>query len=341
MKSDNRMRAALPDMKQGTQVRLHRLPSAHKSSTLADDALVGLRATPKSLPPKYFYDEYGSALFEQICATPEYYPTRTEEALLVRHAHSIIEAAQPRVLIELGSGSSRKTCHLFSACADLGLRVWYQPLDVCEEVLRGAAQQLVTRYPWLFIDALIGDYAVDLSAIPILEGPRLFIFLGSTIGNLTESEALVFLRKLREVMQPSDHLLLGLDRVKEKARLDAAYNDAAGLTAAFNLNVLKVLNECLDSNFDIQAFRHAAWFDEAKSQIEMHLISRRTQSVVLPRIQLDIELAEGESIMTEISRKFTPESMRHLLHAAGFVCERHDEPDDGAFSLVLARRTAG
>ena len=313
-----------------------RLPGAWRPSTLAADALMGLSQAQKQLPPKYFYDAHGSALFERICATPEYYPTRTESALLAAHAFSILEEIRPRTLVELGSGSSQKTCHLFEACERLKLPVRYQPFDVCAEALRLAAARLGASYPWLVIEALIGDYSVDLGALPGSEGPRLFLFLGGTLGNLMHIEAVGFLKTLCAAMGPEDFLLLGFDRVKDVSVLQAAYNDAQGYTAAFNMNVLKVLNEHLQAHFDSEDFVHRAWFNEEQSQIEMHLVAVRAHRVAMARIDLEVEFAQGESILTEISRKFTPQSMRKLLEAAGFRWYRHDESEDAYFSLVLA-----
>lgn len=320
----------------GSHARFVRLPGAWRPSALAADALLGLTQIQKQLPPKYFYDARGSVLFEGICATPEYYPTRTESGLLANHALAIMKETGPRAIVELGSGSSEKTCHFFSAAEQLGLRPRYQPLDVCAEALRFAAARLCGRYPWLSIEALIGDYSVDLDALPMAHSPRLFLFLGGTLGNLSEPEALAFLQALRAAMQAPDFLLLGFDRVKDEAILNAAYNDAAGYTAAFNFNVLDVLNEHLQANFDRDSFSHKAWFNVEQSQIEMHLVAKRAHAVHLAQIQLGIEFAAGESILTEISRKFTPERMRDLLARAGFKESRHYEPENGYFSLVLA-----
>ncbi|MHB8253245.1 MAG: L-histidine N(alpha)-methyltransferase [Acidiferrobacter sp.] len=317
-------------------VRFVRLPGAWRPSALATDALAGLSHSQKHLPPKYFYDAHGSLLFEGICATPEYYPTRTESALLAANAQSILEETRPGTLVELGSGSSQKTCHLFDACEQLGLAVRYQPLDVCAEALDLAAARLRARYPWLTIEALIGDYSVDLAEIPYSEAPRLFLFLGGTLGNLAHREALRFLKALHGTMRRDDFLLLGFDRVKDSGILNAAYNDAEGYTAAFNLNVLKVMNDHLDANFDRDAFSHQASFNEARGQIEMRLVAERAHCVTMPRIDLEVEFAHGESILTEISRKFSPMGMRELLEAAGFRWCRHDEPENGYFSLVLA-----
>lgn len=320
----------------GARVSFTRLPVAHAGADLAQDALTGLSVRPKSLPPKYFYDAEGSTLFERICATPEYYPTRTEEGLLAHRSQDIIERARPRAIVELGSGSSQKTRWLFDACEALDRPVVYQPLDVCSEALRRAARHLADRYPWLRIDALIGDYGADLAAIPPAQGPRLFVFLGGTLGNFTDQEAASFLSRLRKGMRQDDSLLVGFDRVKDRAVLDAAYNDAAGFTAAFNLNVLKVLNRDLDADFRPDSFRHEAFFCCDQKRIEMHLVATRMQQAHLRRIGLTVDFAAGESILTEISRKFTRDDIDGLLEAAGFATVRHDEAQNGYYSLVLA-----
>ena len=317
-------------------IPLVRLPGSARASGLDGDARRGLSQTPKRLPPKYFYDARGSLLFERICETPEYYPTRTESALLERHACGILDQVAPGTLVEIGSGSSLKTNHFFVACERAGRHVRYQPFDVCDEALRAAAARLKPRYPWLDMELLVGAYAVDLPALPRSPGPRLFLFLGGTIGNLNHDEALTFLATLRAAMHPEDHLLLGFDRVKDKRVLDAAYNDARGYTAQFNMNVLKVLNTQLDADFDERQFRHVAFFNEDEGQIEMHLKARGAHSVTLARIGLVASFARDETILTEISRKFTPAGMRALLEAAGFRWCRHEESDNGYFSLALA-----
>ncbi len=320
-------------------VTLYTLAGERPASTIQADAYSGLSASPKYLPPKYFYDACGSDLFERICQTPEYYPSRVEEALLAQRAMDIIDQVQPSTIIELGSGSSRKTAHLFAACERLGCYSRYVPLDVCREMLLYAAQQLSRRYPWMEIEALIGDYNLGLSHLPASLSPRLFLFLGGTIGNFTESEAFDFLKNVRAAMREDDRFLLGADRVKDSAVLNAAYNDAQGYTAAFNLNILRVLNRALNAEFNLNRFTHAAWYNEAESRIEMHLHSQINQSVKLKALDLKIKFKKGESILTEISRKFTPEGLTVCLRQAGFAVERHYEAENNYFSLVLARPT--
>ena len=309
---------------------------ARKVPTLHDDVRDGLLSKPRSLPAKYFYDDRGSKLFDQICDTQEYYPTRTEDALLHDCASTIVSKLKPQHVIELGSGASRKTRRLFDACAELGCHVKYWPFDVCEEMLRGASEDLVGEYDWLHIKGLVGDYNAGFDHLPEFEGSSLFVFLGGTIGNFEHDQAVAFLSELRHSMRLGDMLLMGADRIKDEHILNAAYNDDAGVTADFNLNLLNILNRELGSNFEPAKFRHHAFFNEEKSQIEMHLIALEEQTISLTALNEKIAFKEGETILTEISRKFTLESLKSLLKEAGFSFNDHFEPDDEYFSLILA-----
>jgi len=211
-------------------------------NTLEQDVRQGLLKPPRSLPPKYFYDETGSRLFDQICDTPEYYPTRTESAMLDLWACEIIDRASPSHILEFGSGTSRKTRHLIDACQTMDLLCEYLPFDVCEEMLLEVRECFDTDYPWLNISPLVGDYTAGLQHLHRPKNNCMYVFLGSSIGNFTREEAQVFMREVRACMQPGDTLLLGVDRVKDPAVLHRAYNDAQGMTAQFNLNLLQVLN---------------------------------------------------------------------------------------------------
>lgn len=319
------------------RISFHRLGDVDPVASIADDVRVGLSARPKTLPPKYFYDERGSWLFEEICKTPEYYLTRTEDALLTTIADAVIEAVRPSSILELGSGSSRKTGHLLRACERQKCHARYEPFDVCTEIMLHAAERLVREHRWLSVEALIGDYLRDLQHISANGGTRLVLFLGSTIGNFDQQESMGFLRALRSVMNSDDWFLLGLDRVKDVGILNAAYNDASGLTAEFNLNVLQVINRELDGDFKLQTFAHRAVYNESLSRMEMYLDSLIPQAVDLRRLQMQAEFVEGEPILTEISCKFTPTSIDAMLAQSGFVAEQHFEPENRAFSLVLAR----
>ena len=310
---------------------------ARNVPTLIDDVEAGLLTAPRVLPPKYFYDEYGSKLFDRICETAEYYVTRTEDALLKECSAAIIDQAAPDDILELGSGTSRKTRRLLDACETLGFCPTYSPYDISEEILHETALGLVDDYDWLEVNILIGDYEGGLEHLPKSHGRRLFCFLGSTIGNFQHDKAIAFLRDIRGRMNRDDLLLLGADRVKDGKVLHAAYNDSGGLTAAFNLNLLKVLNEEVEADFDLDRFEHRALFNEDESRIEMHLVSRADQTIRIGALDAAIRVSAGESILTEISRKFTDESLTDMLRMAGFSMAAHFTPDDEYFSLILAR----
>jgi L-histidine N-alpha-methyltransferase len=289
------------------------------------------------MPPKYFYDELGSRLFDAICETPEYYPTRTEAALLKAHAATIIAEAGPAHILEFGSGTARKTRHLLDAWAETGQAIAYWPFDVCEAMLMESGRRLVQDYQRLQVNALVGDYLGGLEGLPVLEGSCLFLFLGGTIGNFTREQAERFLREVRAMMRPGDFLLLGADRVKREDVLHAAYNDSRGITAEFNLNLLRVLNRELDADFRLECFAHEARFNARASQVEMYLISSCDQTVRVEALEKTLRFGPGEEILTEISRKFTPSKLDELLSLSGFSVTRHLEPDNGYFSLLLAQ----
>jgi L-histidine N-alpha-methyltransferase len=314
-----------------------RIPAARPVADIAADAASGLAGRPRSMPPKYFYDEHGSRLFDAICETPEYYPTRTEEALLRAHAGTIIADAGPTHIVEFGSGTARKTRHLLDAWDMSPQASVYWPFDVCEAMLLESGRELVRDYGELRVNALVGDYLGGLQGLPQLREPCLFLFLGGTIGNFTSEQATAFLREVRAIMKPQDALLLGADRVKREDLLHAAYNDNQGITAQFNLNLLRVLNRELDADFSLERFEHRASFNPLASQIEMYLVSRCDQSVHVGALEETLHFSRGETILTEISRKFTPARLEDLLARAGFAVDDHLEPDNGFFSLVLAR----
>ena len=307
-----------------------------KVPSLHDDVRDGLLRKPRSLPAKYFYDDLGSQLFDRICDTHEYYPTRTEDALLQQCAGEIVRRIKPQHVVELGSGASRKTRRLFDACEAQGCHAVYWPFDVCEEMLRDASEGLVDEYDWLRINGLVGDYNAGFKHFPEFDGSSLFVFLGGTIGNFEHDRAIAFLSELRDSMRDGDMLLMGADRVKDEQVLNDAYNDADGVTADFNLNLLNILNRELDSDFDPGKFSHHAFFNTDKSQIEMHLVAREQQHVTLQAIDAEITFNKGETILTEISRKFTTDALNGLLNEAGFRFNSHFEPDDKYFSLILA-----
>jgi L-histidine N-alpha-methyltransferase len=317
------------------QVDVHLGPDA--GSTLEADVREGLLGTPKRIPPKHFYDDRGSVLFDRICETPEYYPTRTERALLQTHADELMGELRPSMLVELGSGAARKTPCLLAAAERRGLRCDYVPFDVSEGILRQSSLRLLDEFHWLRIHGVVGDYERHLDRIPRSRN-RLFVFLGGTIGNFSEELASRFLRAVASTMGDGDRLLLGTDLAKDPKFLNAAYNDDQGLTEAFNKNVLQVINRELGGDFDLASFEHLAYFREDASQIEMRLRSRRDQSVLLAKPGLKIRFEKGETILTEISRKFTRRTVEQLYLSAGMEMERWLIPANGWFGLSLARK---
>jgi L-histidine N-alpha-methyltransferase len=313
-------------------------------STLADDARHGLTRERKELPPKHFYDARGAALFDRICELPEYYPTRTERSILERVAHELIATTGASELVELGSGSAAKTRLLLDAMAAAGTLQRFVAVDVTEQVVRDGAAELVREYPGMHVHGLIGDFERHLDRLPAARGPRLVAFLGGTIGNFDPAGRRNFLRAVAGLLGDDDHLLLGTDLVKDRATLEAAYDDADGVTAEFNRNVLHVLNRELGANFDPACFHHVAVFDTDHEWIEMRLRAIEAQEVALPAIGLTVSFAAGEEMRTEISAKFTRERVAADLAAAGLsLASWHTDPDEW-FALSLStpsRRRAG
>ena len=299
------------------------------------DALDGLQGVAKSLPPVWFYDERGSHLFEEITTLPEYYPTRAERALLEQHAPAIAELSKADTLVELGAGACDKTRVLLNALQDTGLLSRYVPFDVSDEFLRNAATTLSHEYDTLDIHLVIGDFHHHLAEIPT-EGRRLVAFLGGTIGNLDPAQRARFLFDLNCIMSSDDSLLLGTDLVKDRARLVAAYDDASGVTADFNRNVLRVLNDQLEGDFDPDRFRHVAVWNEDEQWIEMRLRAEEATEVSLAGAGIVVRFDEGEDLLTEISAKFTPERIEQELAEAGFMVEGMWGAEDGEFLLSLA-----
>ena len=316
----------------------HRLPAGHLADALRADALKGLTSTPKTLPPKWFYDARGSALFEEITRLPEYYPTRAEQRILERHAAEIAElGARTTTLVELGSGSSRKTRLLLDALLVHGAPRRYAPLDVSPDALVEAGQGLCRDYPTLEVSAVVTDYEVDLTP-PAGGGPYLVAFLGGTLGNLDTTERRAFYTALGSPLVPGrDALLLGVDLVKDADTLVRAYDDSQGVTADFNKNLLHVLNRELGADFDPDTFDHRAGWNAEESRIEMWLRSRIDQRVTLPALDLRVGFERGEELRTEISVKFTPASLEAELRECGFAVRRWWDGD--GFALLLADRT--
>jgi L-histidine N-alpha-methyltransferase len=309
---------------------------------MSREVRAGFARAPRSIPSKYFYDERGSRLFDAICELPEYYLTRAEHALLARHAKQIVASIAATTLVEIGSGMARKTQLLVEALCEESPWPRYVPFDIARQPLEVSAQALLDVYPSLSVCGVIGDFAYDvprlLLAAPPGRGPRLFAFLGSTIGNLDERAAPEFVRSVARLLTERDAFLLGVDLVKSEQALHAAYNDSEGVTAAFNKNVLRVLSRELDGDFDENAFEHLAFYDSERQRVEMHLVSDRRQLVTLRAIRLSVELAAGERVMTEISRKFTRASVERCFAQGGMRLRDWLEADDGAFALCVATR---
>jgi L-histidine N-alpha-methyltransferase len=302
---------------------------------MRSDAVAGLQAEHKSIPPVWFYDEKGSQLFEEITQLPEYYPTRAERKLLERHALTIAELSKADTLVELGAGSCEKSRVLLSAMQAAGTLTRYVPFDVSDDFLRDAAATLADEYEDLSIHLVIGDFQHHLAEIPV-EGRRMVAFLGGTIGNFNPLQRSRFLFDLNCTMSSEDTLLLGTDLVKDRQRLVNAYDDAAGITANFNKNVLHVLNEQLGGDFRPELFTHVALWNEGEKWIEMRLRAEESTRVTLRAAGIQVDFEEGEDLLTEISAKFTPEGVEAELAAAGFVVDDMWGAEEGEFLLTLA-----
>ena len=297
----------------------------------------GLSASPKRIPPKFFYDERGSQLFEEITRTPEYYPTRTEAGILSRFADDIVRAVGGGLgLVELGSGSSSKTRLLLDALTESQGELLYTPIDISPTIVVEHGTQLLEDYPLLRVEALICDYhqAMEVLREP-QDNPRLFIFLGSSLCNYAPQEAAHLLTRIGEAMGARDRLLLGMDLKKDKDVLEAAYNDAAGVTAAFNLNLLSHINDALGGQFDLSLFRHLAFFDEGESRIEMHLESLESQLVRIDALDRSVPFTKGETIHTENSYKLDPAALDRLYSGTGLKKTGRWSDDEGWFALDL------
>lgn len=305
------------------------------ATALRRDVRDGLTRTPKMLPPKWFYDSVGSDLFDQITRLPEYYPTRTEAQILRRRSPEIVAAAGADTLVELGSGTSEKTRMLLDAMRDSGQLRRFIPFDVDAGVLRAAGDAIGQEYPGIEIDAVCGDFEEHLGKIPAV-GRRLVAFLGSTIGNLTPGPRANFLASLAETLQPGDSVLLGTDLVKDAERLVSAYDDSAGVTAAFNRNVLSVVNRELDADFDLDAFAHVAKWNADEERIEMWLRADAPQRVRVAALDLDVAFGAGEEMLTEVSCKFRADRVADELAKAGLQQTHWWTDEAGDFGLSLA-----
>ncbi|HZR14740.1 MAG TPA: L-histidine N(alpha)-methyltransferase [Acidimicrobiia bacterium] len=304
-------------------------------AALRGDVATGLRGSPKDLPPKWFYDDRGSELFDEITRLPEYYPTRAERSILVARAGEIADVAGVDTLVELGSGTSEKTRLLLDALASRGRLARFVPFDVSETTLRNAAAAIEKEYAPVDVHAVVGDFEHHMRELP-RGGRRLVAFLGGTIGNLEPTKRAAFLADVAADLEPADSFLLGTDLVKDVARLEAAYDDSAGVTAAFNRNVLRVVNRALGADFVPERFEHVARFETGPEWIEMRLRSTVDQEVHVPDLELTATFAAGEEMRTEISAKFRKERVEQELAAAGLQLRRWWTDAAGDFALSLS-----
>ncbi|MDJ0948787.1 MAG: L-histidine N(alpha)-methyltransferase [Alphaproteobacteria bacterium] len=303
-----------------------------------EDVIAGLSATPKTLPARYFYDDRGSILFERITRLPEYYLTRTELSLLENRAREVAAVTGPCELLELGSGSARKTRALIDAYDNKDLPLRYLPVDVSAGILKDSSRGLIDAYPALDVWALVGTYEQALAELPPRElDNRMAVFLGSTLGNLNSSEIAGFLENVHQALPGGSYFLVGLDLQKPVDILEAAYNDSEGVTAAFNLNMLAHLNERFEGDFDLTKFEHLAFYNPEEQQIEMHLRSRADHEVRLGALDLQVPFAEDETMRTEISRKFNLPDIIETFARHGFAATQHWTDPNDWFALILFR----
>jgi L-histidine Nalpha-methyltransferase len=302
------------------------------------DVIQGLTESPKSLPPKYFYDDLGSELFEKICELPEYYPTRTEAWILRQYANEIAQITGACELVELGSGSSTKTLFLLDAYQKIANYCKYIPIDVSRGILQSSVVKLQQKYPTFLIEGLIGTYEQALAKLKsTLASSRMIFFLGSSLGNFNHRECEIFLKQISQTLQPGDYFLLGIDLQKPKEILEPAYNDSQGVTAAFNLNVLSHLNWRFQGNFDLNLFNHQAIYNQTDAQIEMYLHCQKSHKVSLKALDLEVLFADGESILTEISRKFDLAIMQKQLETHGLKTVKTWTDPKQWFGLILCQ----
>ncbi|MGH3316894.1 MAG: L-histidine N(alpha)-methyltransferase [Nocardioidaceae bacterium] len=315
------------------------LSDDHAAKALRHDVRAGLSASPKWLPPKWFYDARGSELFEEITRLPEYYPTRAEAEALREAVPEIASLTKAHTIVELGAGSSEKTPLLLDALSASGSLQAFVPQDVSTAALEATAEAIASDYPDLRVHGVVSDFTADLGRLPG-ESPRLVAFLGGTIGNFDPAERRAFLHSVADVLEPGEWLLLGTDLVKDERTLVAAYDDAQGVTAEFNRNVLHVINRELSADFDVQAFEHVAVWNADQEWIEMRLRAERDMRVGVEALQMSVDFASGEEMRTEISAKFREAGVRRELAAAGLDVQGWWTDEAGRFGLALAQRVA-
>ncbi len=325
-----------------TKLTFREIKSSQQHQSMCASVDVGLSELQKSLPTRYLYDEAGSQLFERITTLPEYYLTRSEQSILEEHAGEIVSALGAGFgMIEFGSGSSKKTRLLIEAALEIQPELHYVPIDISSEFLRDTSRVLIQDYPGLKIAALAAEYFDAAAALPEHDGPRLVLFLGSNVGNLAHGAATDFLGRVARRMTAGDRALVGVDLVKDAATIEAAYNDAAGVTAQFNLNILKRINRELDGHFDLEGFRHHAPYDQKNARVEMRLYSKQDQQVAIDAIGKVFRFAEGEFIHTEWSHKYTEETFGELASKAGLEIDRIWYDEKKWFSMMMLRKVRG
>ena len=322
---------------QGDRFTCSKLKPTKPITTLAEDMMESLSNNTFRLPPKYFYDDKGSILFEQICNSKEYYLTREENKLLQEQADYLIAEVQPKHIIEFGCGKLAKSRFLLDACEKQGLHCTFWPIDICYEAIEALSSELLSAYKWLRINAYVGDYHAGFTNMNLPEGCHLALFMGSTIGNFSSEQATDFLKEINTLLGEDGVLLLGADRIKDPNILTAAYDDSDGATRRFNLNLLERLNQELKADFVCDNFRHCAVFNKSYNQVEMRLVSEKDQEIYFAELGCSMKLRKGESMLTEISRKFDGEKLDKLMRNGGFKIEHHILSNDNVFSLLLAR----
>ena len=316
----------------------HKLKPTKPINTLAEDMMESLSNNTFSLPPKYLYNDKGSELFEKICNSKDYYLTREENRLLQEQADYLISRVQPEHIIEFGCGKLAKSRFLLDACKRQGIHCTFWPIDICYEAIKDLSTQLLSAYPWLRINAYVGDYHAGFTNMNLPEGCHLALFMGSTIGNFSSEQATVFLKEIGSLLGDDGVLLLGADRIKSRCILTAAYDDSDGMTRRFNFNLLDRLNQELEADFVCDNFKYNAIFNESYGRIEMRLISEKDQVIYFAKLERSMELRKGEVMLTEISRKFDDKKLDDLMYKGGFKIEAHMLANGNAFSLLLARK---
>jgi L-histidine N-alpha-methyltransferase len=319
-----------------TQLVVLERPAGDPILDFATAAAAGLTADPRSLPCRYLYDQRGSELFEKICELPEYYLTRTEASILARHAADIQQETGQVTLIELGSGTSVKTDYLLAAYSGAGHNVRYMPVDISESALKIAAQNINERYPSVQVMGILGQYELAFSLFRE-QSPSLVLFLGSTLGNLSEEEAAEFLSRISGCLSAGDYFLLGIDLVKDAAILEAAYNDSAGITAQFTENIFARMNRELDAGVDLDGIQHVATYDSERQEVDIRVRFLTEQMISITPLQQVVKIPAGETVRIEISKKFMLDDMKRDLAQSGFEVRRVFTDDEEKFAVVLLR----